>query len=85
MSVDEIEEVIAVSVKAVKGRMPVVAGTGFNAAMGVEIARRAAKAGAEAILVLPPYYVMAPEDGLCAYYEAIGRATDLPLMVYSRD
>src|SRR5271154_2383678 len=40
MSVDEIEEVIAVSVKAVNGRMPVVAGTGFNAAMGAEIARR---------------------------------------------
>jgi 5-dehydro-4-deoxyglucarate dehydratase len=85
MSVDEIEEVIAVSVKAVNGRMPVVAGTGFNAAMGAEIARRAANAGAQAILALPPYYVMAPEDGLFAYYEAIGRATDLPLMVYSRD
>lgn len=85
MSVEEIEQVIAVSVKAVNGRMPVVAGTGFNAAMGSEIARRAAKAGAQAILALPPYYVMAPEDGLFAYYEAIGRATDLPLLVYSRD
>ncbi|HEX4807986.1 MAG TPA: 5-dehydro-4-deoxyglucarate dehydratase [Bryobacteraceae bacterium] len=85
MSVDEIEQVVAVSVKAVNGRMPVVAGTGFNAVIGAEIARRAAKAGANAILALPPYYVMAPEDGLFAYYEAIGKATDLPLLVYSRD
>jgi 5-dehydro-4-deoxyglucarate dehydratase len=85
MSVDEIEQVIAASVKAVNGRMPVVAGTGFNASIGPEIARRAAKAGADAVLALPPYYVMAPEDGLFAYYEAIGKATDLPLLVYSRD
>jgi 5-dehydro-4-deoxyglucarate dehydratase len=85
MTVDEIEQVIAVSVQAVNGRMPVVAGTGFNAAVGAEIARRAAKAGAQAILALPPYYVMAPEEGLFGYYEAIGKATDLPLFVYSRD
>jgi 5-dehydro-4-deoxyglucarate dehydratase len=85
MSVEEIEQVVATSVKAVKGRMPVVAGTGFNAVIGVDIARRAAKAGASCILALPPYYVSAPEDGLFAYYEAIGKATDLPLMVYSRD
>jgi len=85
MSPDEIEQVIAASVKATKGRMPIVAGTGFNAILGADIARRAAKAGASCILALPPYYVSAPEDGLFAYYEAIGKATDLPLMVYSRD
>ena len=81
----EIEAVVKTSVKAARGRMPIVAGTGFNAATGAEIAKRSAAAGAEMILVLPPYYVNAPEDGLFAYYEAIGRATDLPLMVYSRD
>ena len=85
MSPAEIEEVIAASVKAARGRMPVVAGTGFNATIGADIARRAAEAGAECILALPPYYVSAPEDGLFSYYEAIGRATDLPMMVYSRD
>ncbi len=85
MSPEEIEQVVATSVKAAKGRMPVVAGTGFNATLGVDIAKRAARAGANCILALPPYYVSAPEDGLFAYYEAIGKATDLPLMVYSRD
>jgi 5-dehydro-4-deoxyglucarate dehydratase len=85
LSPEEVEQVIAVSVKAVKGRMPIVAGTGLNAALGAEMARRAQKAGADCILALPPYYVSAPEEGLFAYYAAIGAATDLPLMVYSRD
>jgi 5-dehydro-4-deoxyglucarate dehydratase len=85
LSPEEVEQVVAVSVKAAKGRMPVVAGTGFNAVLGAEIARRAQKAGADCILALPPYYVSAPEAGLFAYYAAIGAATDLPLMVYSRD
>jgi 5-dehydro-4-deoxyglucarate dehydratase len=85
MAVDEIEQVVAATVKIVNGRMPVIAGTGFNASLGSEIARRAEKAGAECILVLPPYYIAAPEDGLFAYYEAIGHATSLPLMIYSRD
>lgn len=85
LSIDEIEAVIETTVKAVNGRMPVVAGTGFNAPMGQEIARRAEKAGAQCILVLPPYYTFAPADGLFQYYEAIAAATGLPLMVYSRD
>jgi len=85
LSPDETEQVVAATVRAVKGRMPVMAGTGYNASIGVDIARRAAKAGADCILALPPYYVAAPEQGLFAYYEAIGRATDLPLTVYSRD
>jgi 5-dehydro-4-deoxyglucarate dehydratase len=85
LTIDEIESVIATTVEAVNGRMPVVAGTGFNVPIGVEIARRAGKAGAQALLALPPYYTAAPEEGLFAYYEALGNATDLPLMIYSRD
>ena len=81
----EIEDVVRVTVEAVAGRMPVVAGTGFNGPLGAEIAKRAAKAGAECILVLPPYYTSAPFEGLIAYYQQIGAATSLPLMVYSRD
>jgi 5-dehydro-4-deoxyglucarate dehydratase len=77
--------VVKTAVQAVNGRMPVVAGTGFNVSIGCEIARRAEKAGAEFLLVLPPYYIGAPEEGLFAYYEAIGKATGLPMMVYSRD
>ena len=85
MTPEEIERVVKVTVQAVAGRMPVVAGTGYNAAMGTDIARRVERAGAASILVLPPYYSHAPEEGLFHYYESIGQATSLPLMVYSRD
>ena len=81
----EVVEVVRVTVQAAAGRMPVVAGVGFNAAVGADIARGVERAGADCLLVLPPYYSNPPEDGLFGYYEAIGRATNLPLMVYSRD
>jgi 5-dehydro-4-deoxyglucarate dehydratase len=85
LNVAEIVDVVRVTVEAAAGRMPVVAGVGFNAVLGVEIARGVEKAGADCLLVLPPYYSNPPEDGLLDYYEAIGRATDLPLIIYSRD
>ncbi len=85
LSIDEIETVVRTTVEAVNGRMPIVAGTGFNLPMGVEIAKRLEKAGADCVLVLPPYYSHSPLEGVIEFYEAIGKATDLPLMIYSRD
>ena len=85
LTVEEIVQVVRITVEAAAGRMPIVAGTGFNAALGSEIARGVEKAGADCLLVLPPYYSNPPEEGLVGYYEAIGRATGLPLMIYSRD
>jgi len=82
---EEAEQVIKTTVGAVRGRMPVVAGTGFNAGIGADLARRAEKAGADGILALPPWYIAPPEEGLFDYYRAIGSASGLPLMVYSRD
>ena len=81
----EIEQVVRVTVDATRGRMPIVAGTGFNAALGADIARRVERAGAACVLALPPYYIQAPEAGLFDYYRAIGAASSLPMMVYSRD
>ena len=85
LTAEETGEVVGTAVQAAAGRMPIVAGTGYNAAMGVDIAKRAERAGAQCLLVLPPYYSNAPEEGLFAYYEGIGKATGLPLMIYSRD
>jgi 5-dehydro-4-deoxyglucarate dehydratase len=82
---EEIEQVVRVTVEAVDGRMPVIGGTGYNAAIAADIALRIERAGADCILVLPPYYSNAPFEGLIDYYAAIGAATALPLMVYSRD
>jgi 5-dehydro-4-deoxyglucarate dehydratase len=85
MTVEEIVEVVRATVQAAGGRMPVVAGTGYNAAIGADIARKVEKAGAECLLALPPYYINAPESGLFDYYESIGKSSGLPLFVYSRD
>lgn len=85
LTTDEAVAVVERSVKVVNGRMPVVAGVGYSAAIGAEMARRMEKAGADALLALPPYYINPPEAGLFAYYQAIGAASGLPLSLYSRD
>ncbi len=81
----EIEDVVRVTVEAAAGRMPVIGGAGFNLVTGCDIARRIEKAGADIVLVLPPYYINSPEDGLFEYYRVIANSTGLPLMLYSRD
>src|SRR5260370_34631574 len=85
LTVAEIIDVVRVTVQAAAGRMPVVAGVGFNAALGAEMARGIEKAGADCLLILPPYYANAPEQGLFDYYEAVARACGLPVMIYSRE
>ena len=80
----EFEQVVKVTVENSHGR-PVVAGTGYNTPIGTDLARRAERAGAECLLVLPPYYAGAPEEGLIEFYRTIGAATPLPLMIYSRE
>lgn len=78
-------EVVKATIEVVRGRIPVLAGTGFNAPIGKELAQQSAEAGADAILALPPYYPNADEEALADYYAVIGGATPLPLFVYSRD
>jgi 5-dehydro-4-deoxyglucarate dehydratase len=77
--------VIELTAHAVDGRVPVIAGVGFNARLGSEMAQAAEKAGADAILAFPPYYPNADENGLLSYYRALGSATSLGLLIYSRD
>lgn len=77
--------VIETTVAAIAGRVPVIAGVGIGQQPAVEMARAAADAGASGILAFPPYYPQADDDGLFAYYRAIGEATPLGLFIYSRD
>jgi 5-dehydro-4-deoxyglucarate dehydratase len=85
LSTEEHTAVVKTSVQATAGRMPVIAGVGGNVGVAIEQATKAWKAGADGILALPPYYPHADEAGLLAYYAAIGQATPLGLLVYSRD
>jgi 5-dehydro-4-deoxyglucarate dehydratase len=84
LSAEESAVVVAASVAAVAGRVPVLAGTGGPLGHARQVARAAADAGADGLLVMPPYLVGAPQAGLIAYVEAIAQASELPLVVYHR-
>jgi len=81
----EYTRVIELTVLAVEDRVPVIAGVGFGQRLAIEMAQTAEKAGADGVLVFPPYYQQAEDDGLFEYYRAIGAATKLGMLIYSRD
>ena len=70
---------------AAASRVPVIAGVGFNQHQAVELARAATDAGADGILAFPPYFPNADDEGMLAYYRAIGAASNLGTLIYSRD
>src|SRR5258708_6350457 len=78
-------QVIRSTVAAARGRVAVIAGVGFGERLAVELARAATEAGADGILAFPPYYPQADDEGMLAYYRAIGEATRLGMLIYSRD
>jgi len=77
-------EVLSTVVAAAAGRVPVIAGCGSNdTRRTVEGAKRAADAGADALLVVTPYYNKPNRSGMLAHFEAVARATSLPVVVYN--
>ena len=81
----EYSRVIELTAHAIEDRVPVIAGVGFGQRLAIEMAHAAEKGGADGILAFPPYYPQAEEDGLFEYYRAIGAATSLGMLIYSRD
>lgn len=81
----EYTRVVELTALAVDDRVPVIAGVGFGQRLAIEMAQAAEKAGADGILVFPPYYTHAEDEGLFEYYRAIGAATRLGMIIYSRD
>jgi 5-dehydro-4-deoxyglucarate dehydratase len=77
--------VIELTALAVEDRVPVIAGAGFGQRFAIEMVQAAEKAGADGILVFPPYYQHADDEGLFEYYRSIAAATRLGVIVYSRD
>lgn len=80
----EFAGIVRTAVEAAAGRVPVYAGAGGSVAQAKIFAKAAADAGADGLLLLPPYLVQMPQDGLVAYTREIAAATDLPLIVYNR-
>jgi 5-dehydro-4-deoxyglucarate dehydratase len=82
---EEFEACVRVAVEAADGRVPVVAGAGYGTALAVRYARLAEAAGADGLLAMPPYLVVAGQQGLLRHYREIAAATALPVIVYQRD
>lgn len=84
LSESEAAAVTRTAVSAVAGRVPVIAGAGGPLGHAIEVAKAAADAGADGLLVLPPYLVGGTQAGLAAYVEQIIDAADLPVIIYHR-
>ena len=81
---DEAEHVIRVVVEATKKRVPVIAGTGSNStAHTIHSSKAALAAGADALLVVTPYYNRPTQDGLVRHYRAVCEAVALPVIIYN--
>ncbi len=81
---DEHKRVIELTVETAKGRVPVMAGTGSNStAEAIELTEYAANVGADAVLVVTPYYNKPTQEGLYQHYKAINDAVDIPIIIYN--
>lgn len=84
LSEDEHKLVIEIAVDESKGRVPVIAGTGSNSTEeALEYTRHAKQAGADAALIVVPYYNKPTQDGLYAHFKTIADAVDIPIFVYN--
>jgi 5-dehydro-4-deoxyglucarate dehydratase len=81
----EVAKVVKAAVEETAGKIPVVAGCGYGTAIAVDLAKAAHAAGADGLLLLPPYLMNSTQDGLAAHVEAVCKATPLGVIVYNRD
>jgi 5-dehydro-4-deoxyglucarate dehydratase len=85
LGVDEFERVVTVAVEATAGRVPVFAGAGGPLPIAKQFAEAARRAGADGLLLLPPYLVSSPPAGLVRFVEEVSQAGNLPTIVYQRN
>ena len=84
LSHTEHKRVVELAIEASGGRIPVIAGTGSNStAEAIELTRHAKEAGADAALVVTPYYNKPTQDGLYHHFKAIHDAVELPIVIYN--
>src|SRR2546428_12637919 len=84
VTVDEHVEVVREVVRVARGRVPVIAGTGSNStAEAIRLTRGAEEVGADAALLISPYYNRPTQEGIYRHYAAVAEASGLPLIVYN--
>ncbi|GGZ33637.1 5-dehydro-4-deoxyglucarate dehydratase [Streptomyces poonensis] len=82
---EEFQSCVRAAVEETAGRVPVLAGAGYGTALAIRYARLAEEAGADGLLALPPYLVLAAQEGLLRHYRELAAATSLDVIVYQRD
>ncbi|WP_201722815.1 5-dehydro-4-deoxyglucarate dehydratase [Caulobacter sp. BP25] len=82
---EEVGQVVRAAVAETNGKIPVIAGVGYGTAIATDLARDAEAAGADGVLLLPPYLTNATQEGLAGHIEAVCRSTKLGVIVYNRD
>jgi 5-dehydro-4-deoxyglucarate dehydratase len=85
LTLEEFTAVVRAAVEQTKGRVPVVAGCGYGTAIAKQFAAAGEAAGADGLLLLPPYLINADPAGLAAHVEAVCRSTKLGVIFYNRD
>lgn len=85
LTLDEYSKVVSAAVSETAGRMPILAGCGYGTRTAIEFAKAAEQAGAQGLLLFPPYLVNPDQDGLFRHVKAICDSTDLGVIVYNRD
>jgi 5-dehydro-4-deoxyglucarate dehydratase len=85
LTLGEFSAVVKAAAEQTAGRVPVVAGCGYGTAMATEFAKAGEAAGADGLLLLPPYLLHSEQAGLAAHIEAVCAATKLGVIVYNRD
>jgi len=81
---DEHKKVIEIAVKECNGKIPVIAGTGSNStAEAVELSKHAEKSGADALLIVTPYYNKPTQEGLYQHYKLINDNVGIPIIIYN--
>jgi 4-hydroxy-tetrahydrodipicolinate synthase len=84
LSYDEHKRVVELTIEAARGRVPVIAGTGSNStAEAIFLTEHAKAAGADAALVVTPYYNKPTQEGLYQHFKAIADAVDIPIVIYN--
>lgn len=84
LSHEEHHKVVEITLKTVKGRVPVLAGTGSNSTSeSIELTRHAKTAGADGALMITPYYNKPSQEGLYQHFKAVAEAVDIPIIVYN--
>lgn len=85
LTLDEYSRVVRAAVSEVAGNMPILSGCGYGTRTAIEFAKAAEKAGAQGLLLFPPYLVNADQDGLFRHVKAVCDSTSLGVIVYNRD